>query len=69
MNPYILEKMLEERHRDMLIEAKRLRLIAVWEENNRARKAKILAGLGEILVKTGEKLQRRYGNNQEVTAG
>lgn len=66
MNPYITEVMLRERHKEMVQEAERLRLVAAYENHTQTKKAQILAALGEKLVWAGKKLQQRYGSRDEM---
>lgn len=60
MNPLIVEMMIKERHREMLQEAKRQRLVALYEARYLPRRAKLLIGLGDLLIQLGEKLKHRY---------
>lgn len=68
MNPVIMEMMIKERRDDMLREAERLQLIALYEANTTPRKARILITLGDLLIRTGEKLKQKYSHTQEISA-
>lgn len=69
MNPYIIETMLNERRREMLQEAKRLRLISAYKKHTQTKRAKVLAAVGAKLIYAGKKLQQRYGQQVELPAG
>lgn len=69
MNPYLMEVMLKERKREMLIEAERMQLLAIYEANQKNRKFRLLNGLGELLIAAGEKLTRRYSHENELPIG
>jgi hypothetical protein len=60
MNPLLLEVMLKEKRRDMLEEAKRQRLVAIYNNDNPGRRARFQLALGDFLIRLGEKLKRRY---------
>jgi hypothetical protein len=66
MNPYLMEVMLKERKREMLIEAERLQLLAAYKAGRKTRHSRVLSALGEILIALGEKLTRRYSCKQEL---
>ena len=68
MNPIIMDMMIKERREDMLKEAERLRLVALYEASNPTKKAKIFIALGDILIQTGEKLKQRYNHKVELSA-
>ncbi|MEE4241209.1 MAG: hypothetical protein V2I36_07070 [Desulfopila sp.] len=61
MNPYIMEVLLRERKGELLREAKRCRLIAEYKTANPSGMARLLATLGDLLIRLGEKLKKRYG--------
>lgn len=67
MNPVIMEMMIKEKRNDMLREAERLQLVSIYETQNPPRKARILITLGNLLIRTGEKLKQRYGHTQEIS--
>jgi hypothetical protein len=67
MNPLITEMMIKERRNDMLQEAERLRLVALYEADNPPRKARILIALGDLLIRTGEKIKQRYCQTPEIS--
>jgi hypothetical protein len=60
MNPLILEVMIKEKHRDMLQEAKRQQLLAIYNANTPGWRARIQLGLGNFLIRLGKKIRRRY---------
>jgi hypothetical protein len=60
MNPLLLEVMLKEKRRDMLEEAKRQRLVAIYNNDNPGRRARFQLALGDFLIRLGKKLKRRY---------
>lgn len=66
MNPYLMEVMLKERKREMLIEAERLQLLAAYKAGRKTGHSRLLTALGEILIVAGEKLTRRYSCKQEM---
>lgn len=66
MNPYIMEVMLKERKKEMLIEAKRLQMLAAYEANRQSRRSKLLGALGKFLIAAGEKLTNRYAPENEL---
>lgn len=67
MNPVIMEMIIKEKRDDMLAEAERLQLVALYEANTPPRKARILITLGDLLIHTGEKLKQRYSHTQEIS--
>ena len=68
MNPYIMEVLLKERHREMLAEAERLRLIAEYEGTRMGVKEKVVKRIGEWFIIIGEKLTHRYDHKFEMPA-
>lgn len=66
MNPYLMEVMLKERKREMLIEAERMRLLAAFEASRKKQKSRLLNGLGELLIAAGEKLTRRQSHEHKL---
>jgi hypothetical protein len=52
--------MLKEKRRDMLEEAKRQRLVAIYNNDNPGRRARFQLALGDFLIRLGKKLKRRY---------
>lgn len=66
MNPYVIEKILEERKRETAAETTRLRLIAIYDRAHPSKRALLLAALGKKLIEAGEKLQMRYGDASKL---
>jgi hypothetical protein len=60
MNPLLLEVMLKEKRRDMLEEAERQRLVAIYNHDNPGWRARFQLALGDFLIRLGKKLKRRY---------
>ncbi len=60
MNPLLLELTLKEKRRDLLEEADRQRLIALYNAANPGWRARFQLALGDCLIRLGEKLKRRY---------
>jgi hypothetical protein len=54
MNPLLLEVMLKEKRRDMLEEAKRQRLVAIYNKDNPGRRARFQLALGDFLIQLGK---------------
>lgn len=68
MNPYEMEVLLQEKRREMLAEAERLRLVAEYDGNRPNMSEKVLKKLGEWLIAIGEKLTHRYDHKFEIPA-
>lgn len=66
MNPQIIELMLKEKREDMLREAERQRLIALYEKGQPQINSKIAIVVGDILIRLGERLKNRYGLKVEL---
>ncbi len=66
MNPYLLEKMLEERRGEMLEEAARLQLLAAYNAHSPSRRSRLFTALGVYLVATGERLIERNSCRVEI---
>ena len=66
MNPQVIELMLREKREDMLREAERQRLIALYEEGQPQIDSKIAVVVGDILIRLGERLKKRYGLKVEL---
>lgn len=60
MNPLILEVIIKEKRQDMLQEAERQQLLAIYDANNPDWRARIQLGLGNFLIRLGKKLKSRY---------
>jgi hypothetical protein len=59
MNPLLLEIILKEKRRELLEEAERQRLVALHNDDNPGRRARLQLALGEFLIRQGEKIKRR----------
>jgi hypothetical protein len=59
MNPLLLEIILKEKRRELLEEAERQRLVALHNDDNPGRRARLQLALGEFLIRLGEKIKRR----------
>ena len=68
MNPYYIEILLREKRQELLREALNQKLIAQYEAANPPKRAKMLAALGELLIRFGEKLRSRYGTPAHALA-
>ncbi len=66
MNPLLLEVMLKEKRRDLLQEADRQRLVAIYNANNPGLRARVELALGDFLIRLGEKIKRRYARPLEL---
>lgn len=66
MNPYYVEQMLKERRREMIAEAERQRLVAVYNGHNPGRWDRLLLALGEFLIRVGERIKRRHGQADDL---
>jgi hypothetical protein len=60
MNPLLLEIMLKEKRRELLEEAARQRLIAIYNADNPGWWARSQVVLGDFLIRLGEKMKARY---------
>jgi hypothetical protein len=59
MNPLLFDVMLKEKRRDLLEEAERQRLVAIYNADNPGRRAELQRALGDFLIRLGEKLKDR----------
>ena len=59
MNPYYLDQMVKEKRREAEEEAKRLRLLAIYDAHNPGPGDRLLLALGNTLIRLGEHLKRR----------
>jgi len=66
MNPLVLEVLLKEKHRDLLKEAERQRLIAIYNADNPHWRARFELALGDFLIRMGLKIKRRYTQSPEL---
>jgi hypothetical protein len=69
MNPYLLEFELRERRRQMLEEARRQRLIALFNGRLQQKSDKFFLRLAELLIRFGEHLKRRHSHGEALTSG
>ncbi|MGB3223143.1 MAG: hypothetical protein WBB23_10105 [Desulforhopalus sp.] len=60
MNPLLLETMLKEKRRELLEEAERQRLVAIYNADNPGWWAKFQLILGDLLIHQGERIKARY---------
>ena len=67
MNPYLIDQMIKERQREMIAEAERQRLVTLYNSQNPGRNVRILLALGDLLIRLGQQLKRRY--SQPATLG
>lgn len=62
MNPYLLEVELQQRRQEMVEEARRLRLVALYNAQNRQRHSyRLMLAIANLLIAIGEGLKRRHG--------
>ena len=69
MNPYLLEFELKERRRELLEEARRQRLVALFNAHYQQKTDKFFLLLAELLIGLGEHLKRRHSHGQALTSG
>ena len=69
MNPYLLEFELKERRREMLEEAMRQRLVALFNGRYQQKKDRFYLLLAELLIGLGEYLKRRHSHGEALTNG
>lgn len=62
MNPYLLDVMVREKHREMLEEAEQLRLIAAYEAMHPSLWVRSHVVLGNFFIRFGERLKQRYSS-------
>ena len=60
MNPLVIEMMLREKREDMLREAERQRMLAEYEKGQQQLIQKLVLLLGDVLIRLGERMKRRY---------
>ncbi len=68
MNPYYVEQMLKEKRREMIAEAERQRLVAIYNAHNPGRVDRLLLALGDFLIRLGEGIKRRHGQPDDLEA-
>lgn len=66
MNPLFLELQIREKKREMLEESERRRLLAAYNLNSPGPWAKVQLLLGELLIRLGEKMKRRYTQQPDM---
>jgi hypothetical protein len=66
MNPFLLEMLVQEKRREMLEEAKRRRLLAVYNTNNLSVWKRLQLTLGNFFISFGERLKYRYSSQLPV---
>ena len=69
MNPYLLEFELKERRREMLKEARRQRLVGLFNARYQQKTDKFFLLLAELLISLGEHLKRRHSHGQALASG
>ena len=68
MNPYYMDQMIKERQRETEAEARRLRLVAIYDAHNPGLGDRLLFALGNTLIKLGEHLKHRCEPPTELEA-
>jgi hypothetical protein len=66
MNPFLLEILVQEKRREMIEEAKRRRLLAVYNTNNLSGWKRLQLTLGNFFIRFGERLKYRYSSQLPV---
>jgi hypothetical protein len=66
MNPFLLEMLVQEKRREMLEEAKRQRLLAVYNTSNLSGLKRLQLTLGNFFIRFGERLKYRYSSQFPV---
>lgn len=66
MNYFTVEMMLKEKRKDMLQEAKRLRMVSDYERSMRNRKGAFGLHVAELLIRLGESMRKRYDRKVEL---
>lgn len=62
MNPYLLDLELQQRRQEMVAEARRLRLVALYNANHSPRNNnRLMLAIADVLITLGESLKRRHG--------
>jgi hypothetical protein len=65
MNPYVLEVILKEKRAEMLREAERQRMINEYEAANPPVRGRLAIAFGDLLIRTGKRLKKRYQSELE----
>jgi|GEM_PF-1234978 len=66
MNPLIVEIMIKEKHQEMLKEAERQQLVAIYNTNNPGWGTRFQIAFGDFLILLGEKIKRRYTHRVDL---
>lgn len=66
MNPYLYEKMLEEKRNQMLCEAAQMRLVRQSQKKHPTLRATFMLWMARKLISTGEKVRARYSAYLQV---
>ena len=66
MNPYYMDQMIKEKRRETEAEARRLRLVAIYDAHNPGLGDRLLLALGNTLIRLGEHLKRRCESPAEL---
>jgi hypothetical protein len=62
MNPYLLELELQQRQQEMIEEARRLRLVALYNAHHSPKNSnRLMLAIADWLITLGETLKRRHG--------
>jgi hypothetical protein len=70
MNPYLLEVELQQRRRELVEEARRLRLVALYNAQNSQRSSnRLILTIANVLITLGETLKRRHGQIPTLSPG
>ena len=68
MNPYYMDQMIKEKRRETEAEARRLRLVAIYNAHNPGLGDRLLLALGNTLIRLGEGIKRRHGQPDDLEA-
>lgn len=68
MNLYLLEVELQQRRREMVEEARRLQLVALYNaQNNQRNSYRLMLAIADVLITLGETLKRRHGQIPDLS--
>ncbi|MCP4337602.1 MAG: hypothetical protein GY799_01645 [Desulfobulbaceae bacterium] len=62
MNPFLLDAMVKEKHREMLEEAQQQRLLAAYDAMHPSLWVRFHVILGNFFIRFGERLKQRYSS-------